>query len=85
MRFDNNNCYLKVDNTEVLELGKNNSDFTISFALLLPPKFVKGWKNIFRKGNNVKERTPAIWRNDKDSKIFANINFKATEYIGRFT
>jgi len=51
--------YLKIAHTDALALGKDNADFTVSFALH-QTQAQGDWRNLLHKGNTNGERTPAI-------------------------
>lgn len=61
-KYGDENNYLVVEHTETLALGKDNADFTITFAYLntVPLKLPSSWRTIFHKGNEYEDRTPLI-------------------------
>ncbi len=71
---------LEVYHTDVLLLGDNNGDFTISFTFLqtLETEIKHEWQaeNIIHKGNWRKHRTITIWRNLENTGFCpSNVNF----------
>ncbi len=68
MTVDGINDLLVISHTDALALGKDNADFTISFALL-QTQDQGDWRNLIYKGNSNGERTPAIWKH------YANTGF----------
>ena len=57
---------IEVGGNGELELGHNNSDFTISLTINLDEDHDGQWRNIFHKGetdNSGADRTPALWLN----------------------
>ena len=76
MSIDGVNDYLVIDHTEALALGKDNADFTVSFAMLQTQE-QGDWRNILHKGNANGERTPAIWKHYGNTGFHARISTTA--------
>ncbi len=68
--------YLVIDHTDALDLGKDNGDFTVSFALLQTQE-QGDWRNLIHKGNSNGERTPAIWKHYGNTGFHARISTTA--------
>ncbi len=64
MSFDGVSDYLVIPHTQALALGKDNGNFTVSFALLQTQNqtYEFGEKILIHKGRDIMERTPAIWK-----------------------
>ncbi len=54
--------YIEVANNTLLEVGKNNADYTVNLWLKLDATQATGWRNITQKGTQY-ERTFAAWLN----------------------
>jgi parallel beta-helix repeat protein len=72
-QFDGSN-YLKVNTNSLLELGKNNSNFTVTFWMKLNEGATGSWRGITQKGNSGSERTFAMWMRPNDNKIHYRIS-----------
>lgn len=66
--------YVKVNNSSLLEVGKDDSDFTVSFWMKLKEGFTGSWRNFIHKGNSGQERTFAMWMRPNDNKIHYRIS-----------
>ncbi|WP_143145220.1 LamG-like jellyroll fold domain-containing protein, partial [Arcobacter sp. LA11] len=65
----NSNSSMVVQNSPELELGKDNSDFTVSFSMYLDIDHTGAWRNIMHKGDTNSERGPGIWMHPNTNKI----------------
>ena len=74
MSVDGESDYLVIQHTAALALGKHNADFTVSFALIQTENQNNGFKNLIHKGNNDRERTPAIWKLPTNTGFHARIS-----------
>ncbi len=74
--------YLAIDHTADLALGENNGDFTVSLALIQTQDCNGEWKNVFHKGNNDGERTPAMWKYPHNTGFHARISTTASNNEG---
>jgi MSHA biogenesis protein MshQ len=57
--FDGNNL-IQVADHSLLEVGKNNADYSVSFWVKLDSNQPSGWRNVIHKGNQ-NQRTFAAW------------------------
>ena len=60
--FDGTTDMITIPHSYALELGKDDSDFSVSFDLLLTTAETGAWLSFLHKGNNDEERTPFILR-----------------------
>ena len=65
--FDRSNR-IQVANNALLDVGNNNSDYTVNFWIN-PRSTTGGWSNIIHKGNINYERTFSAWFRPGDSRI----------------
>ena len=78
----NGDNYLQIDHNENLLLGDNNGDFTVSLALIQTQDCNGPWRNVFHKGNNDGERTPAMWKYPHNTGFHARIGTTASPNEG---
>ncbi len=81
MTVDGSN-YLTIPHTAELALGESNGDFTVSLALIQTQDCNGEWKNVFHKGHNDGQRTPAMWKVPGNTGFHARITTTASNNEG---
>ncbi len=72
MRFQRDTT-LKVENTSVLEVGKDHSDFAVSFAYM-STAYIASYTALMHKGNTPSERTFGFWRHKNNKGLHCRIS-----------
>ena len=75
LSFDGIDDYVQINNSSILEVGKNGADFSVSFWIYLPQNpFTGEWRSLLHKGSSDVERTFAIWLHMNDNGIHYRIS-----------
>jgi hypothetical protein len=78
MEVDGSADYLEIPHTDILALGIDDHDFTVSFGLKQSKKHGGEWKNLMHKGNADGQRTFAIWKYYSNTGLRARISTDAS-------
>ena len=70
------NVYAEVPHAPALALGKDDSDFSVTFAIYLRQSATGEWRLIMRKGagQDPEQRTPAIWLRRDTNRLHCRIS-----------
>lgn len=78
----NGKAYLKIAPSASLELGQNDTDFSVSFWFYLREGFTKEWRTVMHKGTTNDERTFAIFMNPENNHFHYRISTTANPNDG---
>jgi hypothetical protein len=70
--------FIEIPHSDALQLGWDNGDFTVSFALIQTQELGSEWRNLMHKGNSDGERTFAIWKYYSNTGLHARISTDAS-------
>jgi hypothetical protein len=75
LMFDGVDDYAQVNDTDILHVGKDNSDFTVTFWIKLLESFTGQFRCIMHKGSTQDtERTFGLWMRPTDNRIHYRIS-----------
>ncbi|HSH80569.1 MAG TPA: LamG-like jellyroll fold domain-containing protein, partial [Herpetosiphonaceae bacterium] len=77
LAFDGVDDGVKVNGTTLLEVGKNNGDFSVVLSILLRANGTGQWRSLIRKGNTDAERTFAIWLHPSNNRVHYRLSTTA--------
>lgn len=72
--FSGKSDYVQINHAPDLEVGKDGSDFSVTFWINLHQGFTTEWRSIVHKGNTDAQRTFAMWMQPYDNRVYYRIS-----------
>lgn len=74
LRFDGTNDVLTIPDDPILQVGANNSDFSVALWVRLQQSASGVWRTLFHKGNGNTARTPALFLKPNTDQIHYRVS-----------
>jgi hypothetical protein len=82
LAFDGVDDIVTVSNTAILEVGKDNADFTLAFWINLQQGTSGPWRSVMHKAESGATRTPAIYFYPDTDRLAFRVSITTTESAG---